>query len=220
VRYAKTTLLLLAFFVAGLTSTAGAQEAVEVEIASPPESCDDCHNGEADEDWMGSPEELLADSIHSDEECDSCHVDISMEDLDLEAENPHVDEMEPVDCGGCHEDEAVIYQKHGRLTVGRIQTCPSAGIATAATTSSRRPTRRNRPARPMPARSSCLPGTMNRCARAACSRCFSAWIRKRRANSRRVCARNRVAERRNQTDTGVVNAAGQVHAIAALGEGS
>jgi len=124
VRYAKTTLLLLAFFVAGLTSTAGAQEAVEVEIASPPESCDDCHNGEADEDWMGSPEELLADSIHSDEECDSCHVDISMEDLDLEAENPHVDEMEPVDCGGCHEDEAVIYQKHGRLTVGKDPDLP------------------------------------------------------------------------------------------------
>ena len=41
-----------------------------------------------------------------------------MEDLDLEADNPHGEDIEPVDCGGCHEDEAEIYVKHGRLEVG------------------------------------------------------------------------------------------------------
>jgi cytochrome b subunit of formate dehydrogenase len=124
VRYSKTLLLLLALFVARPAAAAGAQEPFEVESGSPPEACDDCHDGEADDDWLGPPHELLAESVHSDEDCDSCHADMAIEDLDLDAENPHPEEMEPVECGECHEDEAEIYRKHGRLTVGKDPDLP------------------------------------------------------------------------------------------------
>ena len=83
-----------------------------------PQECSDCHDGQADPARPLAPHELLTDSTHADEDCDSCHESIDMEDLDLDAENPHVDPVAPVDCGSCHEDEAELYWKHGRLEVG------------------------------------------------------------------------------------------------------
>jgi cytochrome b subunit of formate dehydrogenase len=124
VKFVKLLLLALVLSVAGLISEAGAQDTFEVESEPPPEECNDCHDGEADDEWLGPPHQLLAESVHSDEDCDSCHSDIAMEDLDLDAENPHVDEMEPVECGECHEDEAAVYVKHGRLTVGKDPDLP------------------------------------------------------------------------------------------------
>ena len=117
-----SVLLTLALAVAAFG--AGAQEPSWPEAEPPPEGCSDCHDGEADDERLGSPHELLAESIHSDEECDSCHDTIDMEDLDLEAENPHGDEGAPVDCGMCHEDEAEIYQKHGRMAIGEDPDLP------------------------------------------------------------------------------------------------
>jgi cytochrome b subunit of formate dehydrogenase len=109
---------LLALALSAAAPGAGAQEASWPEADPPPENCSDCHDGEADDRQVGPPHQLLSASIHSDEDCDSCHESIDMEDLDLEAENPHGDEVEPVDCGLCHEDEAEVYRRHGRLDVG------------------------------------------------------------------------------------------------------
>jgi len=114
----ETLLGVILLCVAGMNLDAGAQEALEAADEPPPESCLDCHDGEADDEWLGSPHSLLEESVHSDEDCDSCHGDIDMDDLDLEAENPHPDEAEPVECGDCHEDEADVYRKHGRLEIG------------------------------------------------------------------------------------------------------
>ncbi|MBU0617333.1 MAG: hypothetical protein KKI02_06435, partial [Planctomycetes bacterium] len=47
-----------------------------------------------------------------------------MEDLDLAAAKPHGVDLEPVNCGECHEAEVEIYQKHGRLAVGRDPDLP------------------------------------------------------------------------------------------------
>ena len=82
-----SVLLTLALAVAAFG--AGAQEPSWPEAEPPPEECSDCHDGEADGKRRGSPHEMLAESSHSDEECESCHESIYMEDLDLEADNPH-----------------------------------------------------------------------------------------------------------------------------------
>jgi cytochrome b subunit of formate dehydrogenase len=126
VQFVKTLLILLALSIAGMAVDALAQELLEAESepSPPPESCNDCHDGDADDDWLGPPHALMEESVHSDEDCDSCHGDITLEDLDLEAENPHVVPVEPVDCGECHEEEVEIYRKHGRLTVGRDPDLP------------------------------------------------------------------------------------------------
>jgi hypothetical protein len=84
-------LLALALAVATLADDVGAEEASWPEGGPPPEDCSDCHDGEADDERRGPPYALLAESIHSDEECDSCHESIYLEDLDLEAEKPHGD---------------------------------------------------------------------------------------------------------------------------------
>jgi cytochrome b subunit of formate dehydrogenase len=117
-------LLALSLSVAGLDRDAGAQDLDLLESDPPPEDCSDCHDGEADDEWLGPPYQVLLDSVHSDETCDSCHESIDMEDLDLEADNPHGDDVEPVDCGSCHEDEAEIYRKHGLPEIGEDPDLP------------------------------------------------------------------------------------------------
>jgi cytochrome b subunit of formate dehydrogenase len=114
----KALLVLLALVVAGFERDAGAQELSWLAGDPPPETCEDCHDGEFDDPQRGPPHQLLAESVHSDEDCDSCHPSIGMEDLDLDAENPHGEDFEPVQCGECHEEEFEIYAKHGRLEVG------------------------------------------------------------------------------------------------------
>lgn len=116
--------MLLVLAVGAASSDVAAQEQGLSDLGSPPESCADCHDGDADASALSPPYEMLADSVHSDEDCDSCHESISMDDLDLDAENPHGDDIEPVNCAGCHEDEAELYVKHGRLRVGQDPDLP------------------------------------------------------------------------------------------------
>jgi cytochrome b subunit of formate dehydrogenase len=118
VRYASLLLVILALSLTGLVRGVGAQDLDLLVDDPPPEDCSDCHDGEADDRQLGSPYELLAGSSHADEDCDACHESISMDSLDLDAENPHVEDVEPVNCGACHDEEAAIYTKHGRLEVG------------------------------------------------------------------------------------------------------
>jgi cytochrome b subunit of formate dehydrogenase len=91
-----------------------------------PAGCLECH-GAALPSTAGPPADLLANSIHSGLSCDDCHASIDMDSLNREAANPH-GAVEPVNCGECHEDEAEVYVKHGRMEVGKdpdIPTCAS-----------------------------------------------------------------------------------------------
>ncbi len=81
----------------------------EPEAEFEAESCQDCHDGSAE----GAPVvglEMLSRSVHEGFECEDCH-----EDAEAEA---HEDKLESVDCSTCHDEEAEVYVKHGRLTVG------------------------------------------------------------------------------------------------------
>jgi len=61
----------------------------------------------------------LAGSIHKALECVSCHADLAGV-----ADFPHAEKLAPVNCGTCHQEEASIYQWHGRLKVGENRDIP------------------------------------------------------------------------------------------------
>jgi len=80
------------------------------------DDCADCHT-ESDEE---TPEVGLAHmlgSVHEDLGCLDCHA--AIDDL------PHDEDLAPVVCGDCHEDEAETYQIHGRSAVGSSEFVPS-----------------------------------------------------------------------------------------------
>ena len=102
---------------AGLARLALAQE-------SQPTSCRDCHDGKIDHQLPDKPYEVLASSIHATLECTDCHESISLENIDVNAPSPHGTSVAPVNCGECHEEEAEVYKKHGRLEVGKDPDLP------------------------------------------------------------------------------------------------
>ena len=84
------------------------------------ETCLTCHEDEeltgidlkgAEISVFVSPEHYSS-SVHGDLECIDCHEDLSGFD-----DYPHHEELQPVDCGLCHEDAAEIYQWHGRVKI-------------------------------------------------------------------------------------------------------
>ncbi len=83
-------------------------------LAFTANDCADCHTGSG-----GDPAEVnaesMAGSVHDGFECTDCHAGIT--------ELPH-DTLSPVDCGGCHGDEAATYQVHGRGVVGKSPYIP------------------------------------------------------------------------------------------------
>ncbi len=92
---------------------------------SAQEDCLECHG---DEDLTGVNEEgveysLFIDrtkyesSVHGEDECISCHAGIE--------EIPHEERLPEVDCGGCHSEEAEIYEWHGHLRVGQSADMPT-----------------------------------------------------------------------------------------------
>ncbi|MBU0741096.1 cytochrome b/b6 domain-containing protein [bacterium] len=78
--------------------------------------CADCHA-----DSGGDPVEVgmedLAGCVHEDLDCLDCHASI--------ADLPHDEDLPPVACGTCHEDEADTYLIHGRGVVGKSDFVPS-----------------------------------------------------------------------------------------------
>lgn len=70
--------------------------------------CADCHT-----DSGGDPVEIdasqLVGSVHEDLDCLDCHAAI--------ADLPHDEDLAPVACGDCHEDEVGTYLAHGRASV-------------------------------------------------------------------------------------------------------
>ncbi len=94
------------------------------EATPDPSGCAECHNGEGDRGDAKSPFKKLADSIHRSLSCTDCHQTISVEQAKSGAIPPHGDDVEPVNCGECHEEEAQTYAKHGRLEVGKDPDLP------------------------------------------------------------------------------------------------
>jgi len=92
--------------------------------AQPMNSCADCHQASVDRGRFEPPETLLRTSAHASLDCTDCHASISMDELDAASPKPHGASVSPVDCGGCHDDEAEIYQKHGRFDVGTSPDIP------------------------------------------------------------------------------------------------
>ncbi len=88
---------------------------------------DDCLECHGDEDLTGVNKagveySLFIDnttyesSVHGEDKCISCHVGIE--------EIPHEERLPEVDCGGCHSEEAEIYEWHGHLRVGQSEDMP------------------------------------------------------------------------------------------------
>ncbi len=90
--------------------------------------CTDCHaDASMFEDYgpraeyLTVSEQTLAHSSHAGLECVDCHADLAGVD-----DFPHAEKLAEVNCGTCHEDEAKIYQWHGRVKVSErvdIPTC-------------------------------------------------------------------------------------------------
>ncbi len=83
--------------------------------------CTACHNGQGDS--KRSPHLILQESIHSLLSCTDCHTSISADDVNLDGGPAHKNSA-PVVCGECHEDEADVYVKHGRLKIGEDPDLP------------------------------------------------------------------------------------------------
>lgn len=90
-------------------------------------ACLDCHGArDMFEDYGARADSLVVTddhvgkSVHAGFECTSCHGDLAgVTDF------PHAEQLKPVTCGSCHEDESAVYQWHGRLRVGVGEDIPS-----------------------------------------------------------------------------------------------
>ncbi len=116
-RRSHLLLVCLAGSCLGLAPVVAAQE-------SEPEGCATCHGDPATAKPPGVPHEVLKDSVHGAFDCTYCHESISLDTVDPDAESPHGDDVEPVDCGSCHEEEVDTYVKHGRLEIGKDPDLP------------------------------------------------------------------------------------------------
>ena len=95
------------------------------EVATPPSAsaaapshCNDCHQKSTDPRRPVPAATLLETSIHASLDCTDCHAGVSMKDLNLAESDPHPPSATPVACADCHEQEAAVYRKHGRMEVG------------------------------------------------------------------------------------------------------
>ncbi|HWO56107.1 MAG TPA: cytochrome b/b6 domain-containing protein [bacterium] len=90
-------------------------------------ACRECHGTRdlfedygARADSMVVTDAHLGASAHAGLECVNCHADLAGV-----AEFPHAESLATVHCGSCHEEEASIYQWHGRLKVGVGEDIPA-----------------------------------------------------------------------------------------------
>jgi len=100
--------------------------AVGEQPSTSPASADDCTSCHK----MGSngnpaaPTDVLAKSVHASLDCVSCHATITTDVANVEGGNPHGAGSRVVDCGACHEEQAEVYRKHGRMEVGKDSDIP------------------------------------------------------------------------------------------------
>lgn len=119
---------LLPAFVAVLGCLTFSAPVLAAEESTPPSDCSNCHNDRGDREGLPTPYEALPLSVHSGLECTDCHTEFSLDGMDPTSPKPHGELVRQVDCGvcgECHEDEAEVYQQHGRLAVESDPDMPS-----------------------------------------------------------------------------------------------
>ncbi len=77
------------------------------------ESCLDCHQDVKRQSINTTYDALIGASVHAHMGCIRCHTSIALDELDLNAANPHVVPAEPVNCSACHQDVLDTYRQHG-----------------------------------------------------------------------------------------------------------
>ena len=94
--------------------------AISWNTISSAQSADDCMMCHEDSDLTGERKgrefsvyvdlEEFSGSVHADFECIDCHADLADSDF------PHQEDLEPVECGVCHDDISEIYSRslHGQ----------------------------------------------------------------------------------------------------------
>ena len=94
----------------------------------PATGCRDCHEHVTapgsvapvdDAAAAGGPQtfaDLLGRSVHPSLDCTDCHSAVTIDEN--AGGSPHGRTAAPVNCAECHEDEAEVYRRHGRLEVG------------------------------------------------------------------------------------------------------
>jgi cytochrome b subunit of formate dehydrogenase len=113
-------ILAAAFAIVGLTSPVQSQE----PEGNQPTKCGDCHKPEDRLSPPIAPLSALPQSIHAGLDCTDCHESVSMQEVEPGSPKPHGEMVESVNCGECHEHEAEVYKKHGRLEVGKDPDLP------------------------------------------------------------------------------------------------
>jgi cytochrome b subunit of formate dehydrogenase len=85
------------------------------------DACFECHAAHDDPDVPFVDGPLFARTVHRDLACTDCHADVDPEDL------PHAEKLQPVFCGGCHDDQQVDFDAsiHGQALKRRQPYAPS-----------------------------------------------------------------------------------------------
>jgi len=116
---------------ATLTAPAGNEKAEKAmpdeaePLGQTPRSCESCHNEKASPRPPGPPNTILKRSVHADLDCTDCHGDLSSDKVNENAPKPHGENVKPVKCADCHEEQAKVYTKHGSIKVGEDPDIPS-----------------------------------------------------------------------------------------------
>lgn len=84
--------------------------------------CTSCHGDALDPSSPSGFRVLLEGSVHVGMDCTDCHDSVTAPGAG-DAGKAH--ETGPVDCGSCHEEEAEVYQKHGRAEIGKDPDIPA-----------------------------------------------------------------------------------------------
>lgn len=114
----RTTCLLFLIALANIASIGQAQENAD---------CLKCHGaaaGKPPDAELASTKvvdpDAIGKSVHSRVDCIACH-----EDLSGVTAYPHKIGLKPVDCAQCHEAEAAVFTKHGRMQKGKDADFPA-----------------------------------------------------------------------------------------------
>ena len=85
------------------------------------DTCFECHGDRSDPEVPFVDGGVFAKSVHKDLACNACHDDVNPDDL------PHADDLKPVYCGRCHDDQQLDFDAsiHGQALHRKQPYAPS-----------------------------------------------------------------------------------------------
>ncbi|MGL1903349.1 MAG: cytochrome b/b6 domain-containing protein [Fibrobacterales bacterium] len=116
--------LILIVVITGVNSLA-TEDDFDYEGASA--VCAECHDGNKS-DAPVALQDTIDMSIHEGTYCLECHVDLQHEVYDSTVSKGHIQKVQSVQCGECHDEEAEVYTTHGIAKPGSdslVPTCAS-----------------------------------------------------------------------------------------------